>query len=86
MVGTPSENGAGVVAVATYTCPGSSPNSHAIYLLDSRHPVANPPYLPNAPVLKTIPLGASNTFAQPTFAEGKLFVASTTAGLMAYGP
>ena len=46
VIGSPSEDGAGVVAVATYTCPSGSSTRHAVYLLDARHPVANAPYHP----------------------------------------
>jgi hypothetical protein len=83
VIGSPTEDGAGVVAVVTYNCIGTTAQQ-ALYLLDARHPVPNPQGnpIPDAPILKRILLG-SPAFAQPTFADNMLFVAST-GGLMAY--
>jgi hypothetical protein len=71
------------VAVVTYNCIGTSAQQ-ALYLLDARHAVPNPQGnpIPDAPILKRILLG-SPAFAQPTFADNMLFVAST-GSLMAY--
>jgi PQQ-like domain len=89
VVGGPTENGAGVVAVTTYTCSPSSSGQHYVYLFDAHHPVSGAGN-PDAPLLARIPT-ASASFAQPVFAEGLLFVASaktnTGAGMLAvYGP
>jgi outer membrane protein assembly factor BamB len=83
VIGSPTEDGAGVVAVVTYNCIGTT-SQQALYLLDARHPVPNPQGnpIPDAPILKRILLG-SPAFAQPTFADNMLFVAST-GSLMAY--
>jgi hypothetical protein len=83
VLGTPSENGAGVVAVVTWNSgclPGSSPS---LYLLDARATAPNPPGNPAPLLLDVIQLGAS-AFSQPTFADADVFVAATSAGLIAY--
>jgi len=97
VVGSPSANGKGLVAVSTYgswfsgsgtfrrcsaaagrvygpSCSDTDGTPH-IYVLDGRHPVANPNGRPDAPVLwcRAVPGGA---FSQPVFAGGSLFVAS----------
>jgi outer membrane protein assembly factor BamB len=89
VIGGPTENGAGVVAVTTYTCAPASSGQHYVYLFDARNPVPGVGN-PDAPLLARIPT-ASASFAQPVFAEGKLFIASaktgTGAGMLAvYGP
>jgi polyvinyl alcohol dehydrogenase (cytochrome) len=83
VIGSPTENGAGVVAVVTYNCIGTTARP-ALYLLDARHPVPNPQGhpIPDAPILKKVALG-NPAFAEPTFADDMLFVASTRS-LMAY--
>ena len=88
VIGGPTENGAGVVAVTTYTCSTSS-GQHYVYLFDARNPISGVGN-PDAPLLARIPT-ASASFAQPVFAEGTLFIASaktsTGAGMLAaYGP
>lgn len=83
VIGSPTENGAGVAAVVTYNCIDTTARP-ALYLLDARHPVPNPQGspIPDAPILTKIPLRYP-AFAQPTFADDMLFVASTRS-LMAY--
>ena len=71
VLGTPSLDGAGVLAVATY---GTSPEPEADYLL-------NPT---TGAILATVDNGDSAQFAQPVFADGYLFIATDTAGLYAY--
>jgi polyvinyl alcohol dehydrogenase (cytochrome) len=69
--GTPSLDGAGVLAVGT---DGSSPEPEADYLL-------NPS---TGAVLATVDNGDSAQFAQPVFADGYLFIGTETTGLYAY--
>jgi hypothetical protein len=78
--GTPTENGAGVVAVVTWNActAGGTPS---LYLFNARMSISNPLGNPNPQLLNTIPL--QEAFGQPTFADGYLLVAST-GGLMAY--
>jgi outer membrane protein assembly factor BamB len=71
VLGTPSLDGAGVLAVGTY---GTSPEPEADYLL-------NPS---TGAILATVDNGDSAQFAQPVFADGYLFIATETAGLYAY--
>ncbi len=71
VVGSPSENGSGVIAAATFGAPGGS---NAIYLLNAKTGVS----------LKVISTGTANTFAQPVFADGYLFVAGRSGGLKAF--
>ncbi len=70
---TPSLDGAGVLAVATYA-DGSDPR--ADYLL-------NPS---TGAILATVSNGDSSQFAQPVFAGQYLLIATDTAGLYAYKP
>lgn len=79
--GPPSEDGAGVLAVDTFgSCAaGSSPR---LYLYNADVTVPNGSGPPAPQLLKTITPGAS-VFAQPSFADGYLFVASEK-NLMAY--
>jgi len=37
-------------------------------------------------ILKTLPVGSSRVFGQPVFAQGTLFVATTTNGLFDFAP
>ena len=71
IIGSPSEDGGGVIAAATYY-PKSGQNS--VSLLNAS----------TGQILKTISYGTSNTFSQPVFADNYLFVASATKGLRAY--
>jgi hypothetical protein len=78
--GIASENGAGVLAVATYG-PCANGSSHSLYLYNAHVTVPNGSGPPAPQLLKTIKLGPA--FSQPSFADGDLFVASET-NLMAY--
>jgi outer membrane protein assembly factor BamB len=71
VLGTPSLDGAGVLAVGTY---GTGTEPEADYLL-------NPA---TGAVLATVSNGGSAQFAQPVFADQELFIATETAGLYAY--
>jgi polyvinyl alcohol dehydrogenase (cytochrome) len=73
VLGTPSLDGAGVLAVGTYR-DGTDPE--ADYLLDPS----------TGTILATISNGDSSQFAQPVFAGQYLFIATETAGLYAYQP
>jgi polyvinyl alcohol dehydrogenase (cytochrome) len=74
VMGTPSLDGAGVIAAATYNCPsGSAPGA---YLLDAS----------TGAVLATLPVGGSRIFGQPVFAQSNLYVATETAGLYSFAP
>jgi outer membrane protein assembly factor BamB len=78
VMGSPSLDSAGVLAVGTYNCfkpppPGFTPGA---YLLDAS----------NGAMLKTLPTGTSRVFAQPVFAEGSLFVATESGGLYDFVP
>jgi hypothetical protein len=82
VVGTPTENGKGVLAVVTWNeC--SAGSSSALYVFNARVTVANPNGVPNPELLDVIDL-RTGAFSQPTFADGYLFVASNGGGLMAY--
>jgi outer membrane protein assembly factor BamB len=73
VLGTPSLNGSGLLAVGTYS--------------DSTDPLAD--YLVNpstGAIVATISNGDSSQFAQPVFADRYLFIATETAGLYAYEP
>jgi outer membrane protein assembly factor BamB len=81
VMGTPSLDSAGVLAVGTYNCANLSPTS------------SGPPgaYLINAAtgtILKTLPVGSTKTkvFGQPVFARGTLFVATESNGLYNFAP
>jgi outer membrane protein assembly factor BamB len=78
VMGTPSLNGAGVLAAGTYNCfkptpPGFKPGA---YLLNAS----------TGAILKTLPVGTSKVFAQPVFAEGSLSVATESKGLYNFVP
>jgi outer membrane protein assembly factor BamB len=74
VMGTPSLDSSGVLAAATYGCPtGSTPGA---YLLNAS----------TGAILKTLPVGTSKIFAQPVFAQGTLFVATTADGLYDFTP
>jgi outer membrane protein assembly factor BamB len=74
VMGTPSLDGAGVIAAGTYTCP--SPNTPGAYLLDAG----------SGAVLTSLPVNGSKVFGQPVFAGGSLFVASASGGIYAFAP
>jgi hypothetical protein len=69
--GSPTENGAGVIALATYD---EGPGQTAAYLIDAS----------NGSILKTISTSNVSTFAQPVFADEFLFVATIGGKLTAY--
>jgi hypothetical protein len=71
--GTPSLDGAGLLAVGTH---GAGSGPQADYLL-------NPS---TGAILATVSNGDSRQFAQPVFADQYLFIATETAGLYAYKP
>jgi outer membrane protein assembly factor BamB len=70
VLGTPSLDGAGVLAVGTYD---TSTVPNAVYLVNAR----------NGRILRTLLTGGYD-FAQSAFAQGRLFVANST-GLYAFG-
>jgi hypothetical protein len=73
-MGTPALDGAGVLALGTYSCP--KPNTPHAYLINAA----------TGAILATLPTGASRVFAQPVFAQGTLFVAAETTGLYDFAP
>ena len=73
-MGTPSLNGAGVIAAGTYTCP--APNTPGAYLLNAG----------SGAVLTSLPVNGSRVFDQPMFAGGSLFVAAESGGIYAFAP
>jgi polyvinyl alcohol dehydrogenase (cytochrome) len=72
IMGSPTLDGAGVLAAGTYNLP--TPTANSVYLLDSS----------NGNILSTIPEPNSIIFAQPVFAGNHLFVA-TAAGVARQG-
>jgi polyvinyl alcohol dehydrogenase (cytochrome) len=73
VLGTPSLDGAGLLAVGTYS-DGSDPE--ADYLVDAS----------TGAIVATVSNGDSSQFAQPVFADQYLFIATDAAGLYAYQP
>ncbi len=72
IIGTPTMDGAGVIAVSSF---GSRGGLNALWLINAT----------TGQILKTISYGSSSTFAQPVFADGYLFTASQgSLGLQAY--
>lgn len=73
ILGSPTLDGAGVIAAGTYDADGTN----SVYLLNAS----------NGTVLKELSFGSTRVFAQPVFADGYLFVARTGGGgLTVYGP
>jgi hypothetical protein len=72
VLGTPALDGAGVISVATIGYGSTATN--ADYLIDAA----------TGAILATLSNGNSPQFAQPVFADGYLFAATETAGLIAY--
>ncbi len=68
ILGTPTEDGSGVIAAATY---GSSNN---LYLLNAQ----------TGAILKTLPMPSEKVFAQPVFADGYVLLAGRSGGLKAF--
>ena len=73
VMGSPTLNGAGVLAAATYSL--AAPTQNAVYLLDAS----------NGNILTTIP-ETSPVFAQPVFADTLLLVATSGGILYAFSP
>jgi outer membrane protein assembly factor BamB len=74
VVGTPTLDSAGVLAVGTYWC--TAPNTPGAYLINAA----------TGAVLTTLPVGSTRVFGQPVFAQGTLFVATETHGLYDFAP
>jgi polyvinyl alcohol dehydrogenase (cytochrome) len=75
VMGTPTLDGAGVLAVGTYSCPKSGGTPGA-YLVNAS----------TGAILTTLPVGSSRVFGQPVFAQGTLFVATESDGLYDFAP
>ena len=74
IIGSPSLDGAGVIAAATF---GAANSRNGVWLINAN----------TGKLLKVIAYGQSSTFGQPVFADSYLLVASTKNGLRAYkGP
>jgi outer membrane protein assembly factor BamB len=73
VVGSPTEDGAGVVAAAIW---GSTTNNYGVYLLSAS----------TGAILRYIPLGQNRIFGQPVFADNYLLVdgLNTSVGVTAY--
>ncbi len=74
VMGTPTVDGAGVLAVGTYSC--VSPATPGAYLISAS----------TGAILKTLPVASGRVFGQPVFAQGALFVATETHGLYSFAP
>jgi outer membrane protein assembly factor BamB len=74
VIGTPTLDSAGVLAVGTFWC--AAPNTPGAYLINAA----------TGAVLTTLPVGSSRVFGQPVFAQGTLFVATETNGLYDLAP
>jgi outer membrane protein assembly factor BamB len=71
IIGSPTMDGAGVIAAASF---GSTTGQNGVFLIDAS----------TGQILKTISYAKSSTFGQPVFADNYLLVASTGQGLKAY--
>jgi hypothetical protein len=71
VLGTPTLDGSGVLAVATCDFSGA-PN--AVYLIRAS----------SGQIISTVSTGNTADFAQPVFADSYLFVATVGHGLLAY--
>jgi hypothetical protein len=65
-------DGSGVIAAASFESPS---NQNGVWLINDA----------NGQILNTLSYGTTQTWAQPVFADGYLFVASSS-GLTAYAP
>src|SRR6266536_3204299 len=74
VMGTPTVDGAGVLAVGTYSC--VSPATPGAYLISAS----------TGAILKTLPVASGRVFGQPVFSQGALFVATETHGLYSFAP
>jgi outer membrane protein assembly factor BamB len=75
VLGTPSLDAAGVLAVGTYTGCVPATATPGAYLLNAR----------TGAILATLPVNKAKVFAQPVFAGARLYVATETSGLYAFG-
>jgi polyvinyl alcohol dehydrogenase (cytochrome) len=76
VMGTPSLDAAGVLAVGTYGGCAPAGSTPGAYLLDAA----------TGAVLKTLPVNGSKVFGQPVFAGTRLYVATEASGLYAFTP
>ena len=74
VMGTPTLDSAGVLAVGTYRCVKTA--TPGAYLVNAA----------TGGILTTLPVGANKVFAQPVFAQGTLFVATESGGLYNLAP
>jgi len=74
VMGTPTLDSAGVLAVGTYRC--VKPATPGAYLINAA----------TGAILSTLPVATSKVFAQPVFAQGTLFVATESGGLYDLAP
>ena len=74
VMGTPTLDSAGVLALGTYSC--VSPNVQGAYLVNAA----------TGAILKQLPAGSGAVFGQLVFAQGNLFVATKTSGLYDFAP
>lgn len=72
ILGSPTLDGSGVLAVATYNCQGKGTQN--VYLIDA----------PNGTIKKTIAMQGRGVFAQPVFADSYLLIAPSGGALRAY--
>jgi outer membrane protein assembly factor BamB len=72
VIGTPSLNGAGVLAVPTMDSSVGAAN--AVFLIDAA----------DGTIITQLPTGSDGEFAQPIFADGHLFLATLDQGLTSY--
>ena len=73
VLGSPTLDGSGVLAVATYN--ETTQSANRLYLIDAA----------SGAILREIPSNGA-VFAQPVFADGYVFLASRNGGLTAYAP
>jgi outer membrane protein assembly factor BamB len=74
VMGTPTLDSAGVLAVVTYGC--TKTEVPGAYLIDAA----------TGAIIKQLPAGTSQIFGQPVFAQGNLFVATKASGLYDFAP
>jgi polyvinyl alcohol dehydrogenase (cytochrome) len=73
VMGTPTLDSAGVLALGTYRCVKPVPGA---YLVDAA----------NGTILKQLPVGSGKVFGQLVFAQGDLYVATESNGLYEFAP
>lgn len=73
-VGSPSTDSAGVLAVATWSCPSASDKAGA-YLVNAS----------TGAIISKLPV-SGRVFSQPVYAQGNLLVAGQTSGLYSFAP